>query len=227
MSSMFPPESQSVAIVDLGSGNLRSVEKAVERAAADNNLAARVQLTTSADEIRNADRIVLPGVGAFAACMAELNALDGMRDALEEAVFSRGVPLLGICVGMQMMATHGLEFGETGGLGWIPGEVRKLDSSTPGVRVPHMGWNQIAQVRDHALFTLPNLDGADFYFLHSYHFDTEIDVDVTAVCRYGDDADSRVTAAIARDNIAGVQFHPEKSQQAGLAFLAGFLKWIP
>ena len=219
---------QSISIIDLGSGNLRSVQRAVERAAADHDIAADVAITTSPDAVHKADRIIVPGVGAFGACMAGLNALDGMRDALEAAATHQAKPILGICVGMQMLASRGMEFGETPGLGWIPGTVKKLHFDERQYRVPHMGWNQLHIKQNHDLFdSQNNHHTTDVYFLHSYHFETEMNHHITAVCDYGPEGSIPITAAIAKDTIIGVQFHPEKSQKAGLHLLANFLRWSP
>lgn len=216
--------SQSVAIIDLGAGNLRSVHKAVERAAALETDNTRVFVTDQSSDIANADRIVLPGVGAFAACMDGLHGLTGMRDALELAVFEDKKPLLGICVGMQMFADWGREFGDHAGLGWIKGQVVRIDPLAPELRVPHMGWNQVQTTKKHDLFGKQNeLSDIEFYFLHSFHFETETNDVFIGSCDYG----SALVAAVAQDNILGTQFHPEKSQGAGLALLRNFLMWSP
>jgi len=213
---------ERIAIIDYGSGNLRSVEKAFERAAREAGVAAQMTVTDSASDVTDADRIVLPGVGAFAACKSGLAALPGVIEALEHAVLIERKPFLGICVGMQLLATRGLEFGETVGLGWIAGEVKRLDPADPSLRVPHMGWNAATPTAPHPVFDVLE-DGRDVYFVHSYYFDTENEHDRIAVCQYG----KPFTAAVARDNILGVQFHPEKSQAAGLALIRAFLKWTP
>ena len=216
---------ERVVIVDYGSGNLRSVEKAFERVARGAGIAAAVDVTADAEAIAAADRVVLPGVGAFAACMEGLAGLDGALAALEHAVLVSARPFLGICVGMQLLARKGLEFGQTRGLGWIDGVVRPLApvaSDGVALPVPHTGWNV---VRFDAPWA-PNLeqfDNKDFYFVHSFHFDVENAANIIGLTAYGGD----VVAAVHRDNILGVQFHPEKSQAAGLAFLEGFLKWRP
>ncbi|HEY1614324.1 MAG TPA: imidazole glycerol phosphate synthase subunit HisH [Rhizomicrobium sp.] len=211
-----------LALIDYGSGNLRSAEKALLRAAADMGGGPDVVVTSDAGMVAEAARIVLPGVGAFGDCMAGLAALPGMREALDEAVLARGVPFLGICVGMQLLATKGYEFGEHKGLGWITGEVRRLAPGDAALKVPHMGWNELQPVRDHAL--LRDL-GADphVYFVHSFAMTLSDPVHLQATTDYG----GAVTAAIARDNIAGVQFHPEKSQRVGLKVLQNFLAWRP
>ncbi len=211
---------ERVAIIDCGSGNLRSVEKALARAAEEAGLAASVAVTDDPDAVARADRIVLPGVGAFGACMAGLAARDGMRNALEEAVRKRGAPYLGLCVGMQILADCGHEFGETPGLGWIGGDVRPL-APAPGRPVPHMGWNEVTFDADVGPFARGQSD--DYYFVHSFHFDIKSKTNSIGFCDYG----APLTAAVANDNIAGVQFHPEKSQAAGLALLADFLRWRP
>ena len=209
-----------VAIVDYGAGNLRSAEKALAAAAGDS---ARVIVTADPDAVRKADRVVLPGVGAFADCKRGLDAVGGMVEALEEAVLKQGKPFLGICVGMQLMASAGVEFGTHKGLDWIKGKVVVLDPADRSLRIPQMGWNdlRLKDVRHPALATTKSGDHA--YFVHSYHFVAERADDVLATVEYG----GPVTAIIGRDNLLGVQFHPEKSQQVGLNLLASFLKWIP
>jgi len=214
-----------VAIIDYGSGNLRSAVKAFQRAARDNGMAAEIVLTDKAEEVAAADRIVLPGVGAFADCRAGLNGVPGMVDALEETVRGKGRPFLGICVGMQLLASRGLEKVVTDGLGWIPGDVREMTPADPDLKIPQIGWNTIHVKHSHHL-----LDGIETgesglhaYFVHSYQLDAEGDGDVIAVTDYG----GPVTAIVARDNVAGTQFHPEKSQALGLALIANFLRWKP
>ncbi|THD74301.1 MAG: imidazole glycerol phosphate synthase subunit HisH [Phenylobacterium sp.] len=209
----------TVALIDYGSGNLRSAEKALARIAEG---AANIVVTSDPETIAGADRIVLPGVGAFAACMAALAARDGVIEAMTEAVQGKGAPFLGICVGMQLLASRGLEFGETPGLDWIAGEVRKLSPEGPAIKVPHMGWNTLVQVADHPLFA-PLADGEAVYFTHSFAIFPRDSADVTAYVEHG----GRFPAAVARGNVAGVQFHPEKSQEPGLALLKRFLEWRP
>ena len=215
----------SVAIIDYGSGNLHSAQKAFERAAATFDVAPTIALTADPDVVRKADRIVLPGVGAFADCMRGLEAVPGMRAALEEAVRRDGKPFLGICVGMQLLATRGLEHTETSGLGWIAGDVAALRPSDSTLKIPHMGWNTVAAQRPHALLdgiqTGP--DGLHAYFVHSYQLYAADPDDVLAVADYG----GPLTAVVARGNVAGTQFHPEKSQTLGLALIANFLRWTP
>jgi glutamine amidotransferase len=210
---------QSVALIDYGSGNLRSAEKALIRAADGR---ARIVVTNDPETVARADRVVLPGVGAFAACMAALSARDGVIAAMEEAVKRRGAPFLGICVGEQLLAARGHEFGVTPGLGWIDGDVRKIEVADPALKVPHMGWNTLEGVTD-----LPVLasvaEGQPVYFTHSYAMFPTSPADVAAWVDHG----GRFPAAVARDNMAGVQFHPEKSQSAGLKLLADFLEWRP
>ena len=208
-----------VAIVDYGAGNLRSAEKALAEAA---NGTTRVVVTSDPDAVRKADRIVLPGVGAFADCKRGLDALDGMVEALEEAVLKQGKPFLGICVGMQLMASVGVEFGEHKGLDWIKGKVVVLDPADRSLRIPQMGWNNLELKRDHPALA-DTKAGDHAYFVHSYHLVAERPQDVIATVEYG----GPVTAIIGRDNLLGVQFHPEKSQHVGLTLLARFLKWIP
>jgi glutamine amidotransferase len=207
----------SVAIVDYGSGNLHSAAKAFERMADE-----PILVTADPGAVAAADRIVLPGVGAFGDCWGGLNALDGMVEALEAAVIGGGRPFLGICVGMQLMAARGLEHGEFPGLGWIAGEVTQLRPADPALKVPHMGWNELVVRRPHpVLETLPA--DAHMYFVHSYQFITENPAHVLATTDYG----APVTAMIGRDNMIGSQFHPEKSQKSGLAFIDAFLRWRP
>ena len=214
-----------VAIIDYGSGNLRSAEKAFQRAAREGGAGAEVFLTADAEDVRAAGRIVLPGVGAFADCKSGLEALPGMREALEEAVRRRGAPFLGICVGMQLLATRGLEHGETPGFDWISGEVRAIEPADPALKIPHMGWNTLEPNKPHPVFDgLPlGADGLHAYFVHSYHFVPAEESDVLARTDYG----GPVVAAVARDNLLGFQFHPEKSQKLGLALIANFLRWTP
>ncbi len=211
-----------VVVVDYGSGNLHSALKALERAARDGGLEVDAGLASTGEAIAAADRIVLPGVGAFADCKAGLLARPGVLAALEEAVLGAGKPFLGVCVGMQLLADQGLEFGVTEGLGWLGGEVRRLEPSDPTLKIPHMGWNDVTPVRPHPLFA-GFAPGTQAYFVHSYHLAPADPADLLASADYG----GPVTAAVARDNIAGVQFHPEKSQQAGLALLTNFLNWRP
>jgi len=210
---------QRVALIDYGSGNLRSAEKALVRVAEGRS---EIVVTDDPDEVARADRVVLPGVGAFAACMAALEARPGVIEAMTDAVSRRGAPFLGICVGMQLLATRGLEFGETAGLDWIAGDVRKLDPADPAIKVPHMGWNTLIDVADHALFA-PMRGGEAVYFTHSFAIFPKDSADVSAYVEHG----GRFPAAVARGNVAGVQFHPEKSQKPGLALLQRFLEWRP
>lgn len=216
---------QSVAIIDYGSGNLHSAAKAFERAARDHGIPARIALTSDADEVAKADRIVLPGVGAFADCKAGLVAVPGMSDAMSKAVLERGRPFLGICVGMQLLATRGLEFAVTDGFGWIPGEVRAIAPGDPALKIPHMGWNTLRVKRPHPLLAdIPTGDnGLNAYFVHSYAVVADDPGMEVAATDYG----ATITAIVARDNIAGTQFHPEKSQTLGLKLIANFLAWQP
>lgn len=211
-----------VALIDYGSGNLRSAEKALARAAREGATGHEIIVTADPDAVATAERIVLPGVGAFADCMNGVVSIPGMRDALGDAVLKRGVPFLGICVGMQLLATVGREFGETPGLGWIDGEVIKLAPSDPALKIPHMGWNDLTVRRAHPLFAGIET-GCHAYFVHSFQFHAEDADAVLATTDYG----GPVTAAIARENIAGTQFHPEKSQAVGLRLLQNFLTWRP
>jgi glutamine amidotransferase len=204
---------ERIALVDYGAGNLKSVENALRAAGAET-----VDVTSDPEAVRAADRIVLPGVGAFAACMGALSAVPGMIAAMEEAAIAGGKPFLGICVGMQLMASYGEEHGDHAGLGWISGRVRLMMPTDPALKVPHMGWNDVRPVNPHGLIV-----PGEAYFLHSYAFEPADPALLLATTDHG----GPVTAAIGRDNLIGVQFHPEKSQAYGLAFLSRFLKWRP
>ena len=207
---------EALALIDYGAGNLHSVHNALKAAGAEH-----IAVTADPDLVRGARRIVLPGVGSFKACAEGLRGLTGMVEALEERVLAGGVPLMGICVGMQLLATRGLEHGATGGLGWIAGEVCRIEPADPSIKVPHMGWNDVAllpHARGH-----PVLEDGEAYFLHSYHFAVRDPHHVAAMTDHG----QGLVAAVARDNIVGVQFHPEKSQAYGLATLERFLEWKP
>lgn len=212
----------AVAIIDYGSGNLRSAAKAFERAAREAHLEMTVLVTANADAVANADRIVLPGVGAYADCRAGLDRVPGMVDALRASVIDGGRPFLGICVGMQLMARVGREHGDTQGLGWIDGEVTALAPKDGSLKIPHMGWNELTVDPNHPLFD-GIATGAHAYFVHSYHFLPTDPANVLATVDYG----GPVTAAIGRDNMVGTQFHPEKSQATGLQLITNFLKWAP
>jgi len=214
-----------VAIIDYGSGNLRSATKAFERASREAGIGAEIELTADAARVLTADRIVLPGVGAYADCRAGLDAVPGMVEALQEAVTAKGRPFLGICVGMQLMSERGLEKTVTKGLGWIAGDVKVIEPADPALKVPQIGWNTIELRRDHPLFAgiQTGEKGLHAYFVHSYHLDAKNEGDVLALADYG----GPVTAAVARGNMAGTQFHPEKSQALGLALIANFLRWRP
>ncbi|MBF0268111.1 MAG: imidazole glycerol phosphate synthase subunit HisH [Alphaproteobacteria bacterium] len=213
----------TVAIIDYGSGNLRSAAKAFERAVLEEGLAQKILVTADPEAARQAGRIVLPGVGAFADCKRGLDAVPGMVEALEERVLKAGVPFLGICVGMQLLASQGHEHGDHQGLGWIEGEVDHIAPADAALKIPHMGWNELAfEPGAHPL--LKGLSaGAHAYFVHSYAFKAKNPAHVLATVDYG----GPVNALIGRDNIAGTQFHPEKSQKAGLCLIANFLKWTP
>ncbi len=214
-----------VAIIDYGSGNLHSAAKAFERAARESGSPLKVKVTSEPEDVRAAERIVLPGVGAFADCKRGLVAIPGMIEVLEESVRRRGKPFLGICVGLQLMAERGLEHGLTPGLGWIEGEVRAIEPSDPALKIPHMGWNTLKLAREHALFEgIPTGDaGLNAYFVHSYHLVPSRADALVATTDYA----GPITAFVAKDNVAGSQFHPEKSQKLGLALIANFLKWKP
>lgn len=212
---------QTVALIDYGSGNLRSAEKALREAARRHAIDADIVVTADPAIVAAADRVVLPGVGAFASCRAGLDA-SGVYEAMNEAVHGRGAPFLGICVGHQLLASEGLEFGVTPGLDWIHGQVKKLAPNDPALTIPHMGWNAIAFARDHALFKGVET-GAHMYYANSFALIPADPADVLATTDHG----GPFTAAVAKGNVAGVQFHPEKSQAAGLALLANFLEWRP
>ena len=213
---------QSVALIDYGSGNLRSAEKALQKAAAGLARSAEVVATDDPDRIAKADLVVLPGVGAFAACMSALAARDGVIEAMTCAVKDRGAPFLGICVGMQLLAQRGLEFGETPGLGWVEGDVRRITPEDPRCKVPHMGWNSLEGALPVAMFgglgPAPHM-----YFTHSFAIFPDWADDVAASTDHG----GRFAAAVMRGNVAGVQFHPEKSQAAGERLLTNILEWRP
>lgn len=202
-----------LALVDYGAGNLHSVANALRAAGAEN-----VTVTANADVVRAADRIVLPGVGSFKACAEGLRAIPGLIEAMAERVQVGGAPFLGICVGMQLLADRGVEHGSTAGLGWIGGEVRAIERTDPAIKIPHMGWNDV-EITPHAALVEPG----EAYFLHSYHFVPDDGHTVAAMTDHG----GGLVAAVTRDNIVGVQFHPEKSQAYGLALLARFLEWKP
>ena len=214
-----------VAIIDYGSGNLHSAAKAFERAAREQTSPLAIKVTSRPEEVRDAERIVLPGVGAFADCRRGLAGIPGMIEALDESVRKRGKPFLGICVGLQLMAERGLEHGLTPGLGWIEGEVRVIAPGDASLKIPHMGWNTLALRRKHALFEgIPTGEtGLNAYFVHSYHLVPERREALVASTDYG----GPITAFVAKDNLAGSQFHPEKSQKLGLALIANFLEWKP
>ena len=211
-----------VAIIDYGSGNLRSAAKAFERAAAEDGISARIEVTHEPEVVARADRVVLPGVGAFGDCRRGLAAVPGLEAALRETAIARVRPFLGICLGMQLMADRGREFETVSGLGWIAGEVVPIEPCDAALKIPHMGWNQIEPRTPHPL--LQGLGaGAHAYFVHSYHFRLANPADLVAVTDYG----GPLTAIIGYGNLAGTQFHPEKSQEAGLRLIGNFLRWCP
>ncbi|MBX5067961.1 imidazole glycerol phosphate synthase subunit HisH [Rhizobium lentis] len=214
-----------VAIIDYGSGNLRSATKAFERAAREAGIDAHIDLTDKAEDVAAADRIVLPGVGAYADCRRGLDAVPGMTDVLIEAVEKKARPFLGICVGMQLMSSRGLEKTVTKGFGWISGDVVEITPDDPALKIPQIGWNTLDLRREHPLFDgIPTgPQGLHAYFVHSYHLAAENAEDVIATVDYG----GPMTALVGRDNMAGAQFHPEKSQKLGLALIANFLRWNP
>lgn len=210
------------AVIDYGSGNLRSAAKAFERAAGAIGAGERVVVTSRPDEVAAADRLVLPGQGAFADCRRGLAAVPGLEAALSEAVIARGRPFFGICVGMQLLADRGREFETVDGLGWIGGEIVPIAPADPTYKIPHMGWNELAITRPHPVFAGVG-DGSHTYFVHSFHFAVADRADLLATADYA----QALTAAIGRDNMVGTQFHPEKSQEAGLRLIANFLAWRP
>jgi imidazole glycerol-phosphate synthase subunit HisH len=211
-----------VAIIDYGSGNLRSAAKAFERAAAEAGIAADIEVTNTPEVVAGADRIVLPGVGAFADCRRGLAAVSGLEAALSEAAIARARPFLGICVGMQLLAERGREFETVDGLGWIGGEVVAIEPKDPALKIPHMGWNEIEPRTEHPLLAELSA-GTHGYFVHSYHFRLAEAADLLAVTDYG----GPLAAAIGRGNLVGTQFHPEKSHEAGLRLIGNFLRWRP
>ncbi|MEM6661186.1 MAG: imidazole glycerol phosphate synthase subunit HisH [Pseudomonadota bacterium] len=210
----------TTAIIDYKSGNLRSAAKAFERMSAEVDGGAIV-VTDDPDTVTKADRIVLPGVGAFADCRQGLMSVDGLFDAISNRV-AAGAPFLGICVGMQLMATRGLEFGETPGFGWVAGDVVKIAPTDAAFKVPHMGWNDLSLMSDHPV--LSGIEsGQHAYFVHSFHLEAQHNADILAAVEYA----QQLTAIIGRDNMIGTQFHPEKSQATGLRLIANFLRWSP
>jgi glutamine amidotransferase len=215
----------SVAIIDYGSGNLHSAHKAFERAASESGIGGDIIVTSEPELVRAADRIVLPGVGAYADCRRGLDAVPGMVEAMTEAVHGKGRPFLGICVGMQLLADRGLEHVTTAGLGWIGGDVVEIVPDDPALKIPHMGWNTLDQGQDHALLAgIPTgADGWHAYFVHSFHLQPATRDTVVATTQYG----REITALVAKGTVAGTQFHPEKSQKLGLALIANFLRWRP
>jgi glutamine amidotransferase len=216
--------SDVVAIIDYGSGNLRSAEKACARAVTDGGIDARVVVTSDAEVVRSAERIVLPGVGAFADCIRGLRTVPGMVEALTDAVRVRGVPFLGICVGMQLMASRGLEHGTHEGLGWIEGDVVRITPRDPALKIPHMGWNTLSVLRPHPVIAhVGGTKDAHAYFVHSFHFAAARRSDVIVETDYG----GAIAAVVGRDNMIGTQFHPEKSQAVGLQLLQNFVRWRP
>jgi imidazole glycerol-phosphate synthase subunit HisH len=216
---------QRVVIINYGSGNLHSAAKAFERAARESEADACIEVSDNPAHVTEADRIVLPGVGAFADCRAGVDAVPGMYEAIESAVRGQGRPFLGICVGMQLMAERGLEFRVTPGFGWIKGDVRAIEPRDPALKIPHMGWNTLDVVNPHPLLAgIPTgPTGLHAYFVHSFHLATTDQAVVVTEANYG----GPVTAMVGADNVAGTQFHPEKSQTLGLRLICNFLKWRP
>jgi glutamine amidotransferase len=212
----------TIAVIDYGSGNLRSAAKACERAAADSGLVEAVVVTSHPEEVIAAERIVLPGQGAFADCRRGVAAVPGLEEALREAVIGRGRPFLGICVGMQLMAERGREFETVDGFGWIGGEVVAIEPDDPSLKIPHMGWNELTPRSDHPVLAgLPS--GTHAYFVHSFELRPADPANILAETDYG----GPIVAAVGRDNLIGTQFHPDKSQMAGLRLIANFLRWRP
>ena len=212
-------------IIDYGSGNLHSAQKAFERAAGEAKLKTKIIVSSKPDDVVSAERIVLPGVGAFKDCRNGLMTVPGLKQALHEQVIAKGKPFLGICVGMQLMATRGLEHDITPGLGWVAGDVKAIVPTDPALKIPHMGWNTITPNAQHALLDgiQTGDDGLHAYFVHSFHLECTLPEDVIATADYG----GAVTAMVGYDNMVGTQFHPEKSQALGLAFISNFLRWKP
>ncbi len=215
----------SVAIVNYGSGNLHSATKAFERAARSSDYSGDIVVSADPDFVRTAERIVLPGVGAFADCRRGLDAVPGMIEALTDAVRRRGAPFLGICVGMQLLASRGLEHEITAGLDWIAGDVAPIEPADTSLKIPHMGWNTLAPRQSHPLLAgIPTGEhGLHAYFVHSFHLKPTLADEIAATTDYGGD----IVAMVSKDNVAGTQFHPEKSQRLGLALIANFLGWRP
>ena len=216
---------ETAVIIDYGSGNLRSAEKALARVARDADLDCIIKVTDKPDDVRAADRVILPGVGAFADCRNGLLAIDGLRDAIQEKVRVEGKPFLGICVGMQLMAMEGHEFGVHKGMGWIEGAIRAMRPRDNSLKIPHMGWNDVALTdagRNHPVASVLK-PGDHAYFVHSYHMELNADAALLGTTQYG----GQVTAVVGADNMIGTQFHPEKSQAVGLKFLKAFLEWRP
>jgi glutamine amidotransferase len=215
----------SVVIVDYGSGNLRSAQKAFARAATEAGMTDAIVVSADPVRVARAERVVVPGVGAFADCMAGLTSTPGMMEALTEAVVTRGQPMLGVCVGMQLLATRGLEYVTTEGLGWIPGDCRRLEPDDPALKIPHTGWNALELVRPHPVLEGIPLGEAGWhaYFVHSFVVAPDAAEDIVALSEHG----RPFAAVIGRDNVVGTQFHPEKSQKLGLALIANFLRWKP
>jgi imidazole glycerol-phosphate synthase subunit HisH len=212
-------------IIDYGSGNLHSAQKSFERAARDQKIKGEIAVTSRVDDVARADRIVLPGVGAFRDCRNGLFSIDGMRECLQEQMIQRGKPFLGICVGMQLMASRGLEHEVTQGLGWIAGDVVQIEPTDASLKIPHMGWNTLSVHGSHDLLNgiRTGEDGLHAYFVHSYHLKPALTDDILATTEYG----GPVTAIVGYENLVGTQFHPEKSQELGLQLIANFLRWKP
>lgn len=220
---------ETLLIIDYGSGNLRSAAKSFEHIIAQSSKDVRVVVSSKPEELRNATRIVLPGQGAFRDCMENLQNTNGMIEAMEEYILKKGVPFLGICVGMQLMASRGMEHGVTAGLNWIEGEVVPIKPTDPSLKVPHMGWNNLYYLsannaQDNRHVVLRSTESSEnFYFVHSFMFQCTYNHNVLAMTEYG----AMIPAVVGRDNMIGMQFHPEKSHNAGLQLLSNFLEWKP
>ncbi|MBL4639999.1 MAG: imidazole glycerol phosphate synthase subunit HisH [Kordiimonadaceae bacterium] len=216
---------ETAVVIDYGSGNLRSAEKSLTRAAQNAGLNCTIKVTDKPDEVRAADRIILPGVGAFADCRRGLLAIDGLREAIQEKVRVEAKPFLGICVGMQLMATEGHEFGVHKGMGWIDGSIRAMQPDDAALKIPHMGWNDVSLTDAGKAHPVAGVftPGDHAYFVHSYHMELNAEASLLGTTNYG----GQVTAIVGADNMIGTQFHPEKSQAVGLKFLTAFLEWRP
>ena len=211
----------SIAVVDYDCGNIHSATKAIELAMSGSNAKGSVSLTKDPEEIIKSDKIVLPGVGAFESCIKKLTSIDGLKEALDEAVLVKAKPILGICIGLQLMATSGFEGGKHSGLNWIEGDVIPLEPKDKKLKIPHMGWNNINAKKHHPVFN--GIKGSDYYFVHSYKFSPLDKETIISSTYYGEE----IVSSLGKDNILGTQFHPEKSQEAGVSLLKNFIEWSP